>query len=351
MLFLLDPESSHRLTFKLLPLYRAAFAARTEPAQLPVEIAGLIFQNPVGLAAGLDKNAECIEPLASFGFGFIELGTVTPHAQAGNPRPRLFRLTSQGALINRMGFPNCGVETFLENLRTSTRPCPIGINIGKNKNTPNERALEDYVGALRAVYAHADYVAINISSPNTPGLRALQLGSQLEPLMSGLANERNALASAYSKRVPLALKIAPDLDDAQIREIARLVEQYRFDIVIATNTTVARPGLAGIALAEETGGLSGRTLRARSTDVIRQLYGVLQGRVPIIGVGGIESADDAWEKLAAGADALQIYTALIYCGPDVVRDIVAGLRQRVFASGSTTLGQALALARTAEHHR
>jgi dihydroorotate dehydrogenase len=341
LLFLLDPESSHRLTFKLLPLLRANPLARDCTPQLPTTIAGLALRNPVGLAAGLDKNAECVEPLAGFGFGFVELGTVTPRAQAGNPRPRLFRLTAERALINRLGFPNGGVDAFLANLQRARRSCPIGINIGKNKDTPNERALDDYLGALRAVYTFADYITVNISSPNTPGLRALQQGAQLETLLGGLADERRTLATKHGQRVPLALKVAPDLDDAQLEEIARLVEQHGFDMIIATNTTVARPRLAGVALAQETGGLSGRALAPLSTDVIRKLYRRLQGRVPIIGVGGIENADDAWEKLVAGADALQIYTALIYRGPTVVREIVDGLKQRVVASGSADLAAAL----------
>jgi dihydroorotate dehydrogenase len=345
LLFLLDPESSHRLTFKLLPLY-SAHRTRRLP-ELPVTLAGLTFKNPVGLAAGLDKNAECIGPLAGFGFGFVELGTVTPKGQLGNPRPRLFRLTPQQALINRMGFPNGGVDVFLDNLQRAERPCPIGINIGKNKDTPNERALEDYLTALRAVYVHADYVTVNISSPNTPGLRALQQGTQLEALLAGLANERNILARANGKRVPLALKIAPDLDDEQIREIARLVERHGFDIVIATNTTVTRPHLDNVALAQESGGLSGRALKALSNGIVRKLYRALQGRVPIVGVGGIENADDAWEKMVAGADAIQLYTALIYRGPGIVRNIVEGLKQRVDESGSATLAQALARVRNA----
>ena len=343
LLFLLDPESSHRLTFKLLPFYRRPLS---RPPELPARIAGLDFRNPVGLAAGLDKNAECVEPLARIGFGFVELGTVTPRKQEGNPAPRLFRLASQHALINRMGFPNRGVHAFLDSLSRARRTCHIGINIGKNKDTPNEQALDDYVAALRAVYPLADYVTVNISSPNTPGLRALQQGANLEALLDGLANERDALASSHGKRVPLALKIAPDLYDAQLMEIARLTEQYRFDMLIATNTTLTRPGLDAVTLAQETGGLSGPALKTLSTSVIRKLYGALQGRVPIIGVGGIENADDAWDKMVAGADAVQLYTALIYRGPAVVHDIVEGLKRRVAASGEATLAQALVHART-----
>jgi dihydroorotate dehydrogenase len=348
LLFLLDPESSHRLTFKLLSLYRAGIPLQACAPELPVTIAGLALKNPVGLAAGLDKNAECVEPLAGFGFGFIELGTVTPRAQAGNPRPRLFRLTAERALINRLGFPNSGVDAFLANLRRATRPCPIGINIGKNKDTPNEQALDDYLAALRAVYAYADYVTVNISSPNTPGLRALQQGAQLDSLLGGLANERRALGDVHGKRVPLALKVAPDLDDVQLAEIARVVEQHGIDMVIATNTTITRPGLDNVASAQEAGGMSGRALAALSTAVIRKLRNHLNGRVPIIGVGGIENSDDAWEKLVAGADAVQLYTALIYRGPGVVREIVNGLKRRVAATGAANLADALSRARSGQ---
>lgn len=353
LLFRLDPETSHRLTFRWLRAWYALPGAsalarvclmRRMP-RVPVRIMGLELANPVGLAAGLDKNAECVGPFADMGFGFIELGTVTPRPQSGNPRPRLFRLTSVHALINRMGFNNVGMEMFIANLRYWKRFRPIGINIAKNKDTPNERALEDYVLVLRAVYPHADYVTVNISSPNTPGLRALQESEQLASLLAGLQLERSALATRYGHHVPIALKIAPDLDDAQIAEIAQLLLRHRFDAVIATNTTVARPNLEREPLAREAGGLSGRPLQNLSTEVIRKLYRHLQGRVPIIGVGGIENADDAWEKLVAGAEAVQIYTAFVYQGPSIVRKIVKGLADKVADSGSTTLAEALAKAR------
>ena len=350
LLFQLDPEASHHLTFKLLRSYSAvpgAAALRCPAPALPTRLMGLELRNPVGLAAGLDKNAECVGPFADLGFGFLELGTVTPRAQAGNPKPRLFRLTGAHALINRLGFPNAGVEAFLANLKQWRPPCPVGINIGKNKDTPNERALDDYRACLRAVYAHADYVTINVSSPNTPGLRALQEGTQLEALVRGLAAERSLLAATLGRRVPIALKIAPDLDAIQIGEIARLLVEYGFDGVIATNTTVARTGVEHDPLARESGGLSGRPLKARSTEVIRVLYGHLQGRVPIIGVGGIETADDAWEQLRAGAEAVQIYTALIYQGPTVVRRIVEGLARIVASKSARTLPEALVSARAA----
>jgi dihydroorotate dehydrogenase len=353
LLFALDPERSHELTLDLLrrlrpipgalALVRAMWGRRV-PA-LPIEVMGLRFSNPVGLAAGLDKDAACVESLAAFGFGWLELGTVTPRPQPGNPRPRLFRLRRQCALINRMGFNNVGVEAFCANLRAGRPPCPLGINLGKNRDTPIERALDDYVSGLRMVYQLADYVAVNVSSPNTPGLRGLQEGGNLEQLLEGLARERSALADRHGRRVPLALKIAPDLDDTQIDEIARLLLAQRFDAVIATNTTTSRAGVAGEPSIHENGGLSGRPLRDRSTVVIGRLYRQLQGQIPIIGVGGIESADDAWNKLVAGADLVQVYTALIYRGPALVREIATGLADRVRAGGFESLPGAVKAAR------
>ncbi|MBI5612204.1 MAG: quinone-dependent dihydroorotate dehydrogenase [Gammaproteobacteria bacterium] len=349
LLFALDPELTHELSFGLLRgayrvpgLAQLAHGCIAQPIPpLPVEVMGLRFPNPLGLAAGLDKNAEFIQPLADFGFGWLELGTVTPRPQPGNPKPRLFRLPEHKAIINRMGFNNVGAERFLANLRAQPRPCLLGINIGKNRDTPAERAIEDYRGALRAVYPHADYVTVNVSSPNTPGLRGLQEGEALEPLLAALKHEQAALTERHGRRVPLALKIAPDLDDAQIGVIAELVEQHRIEAVIATNTTLARPGLPA-ALATEDGGLSGRPLKELSTATIGKLYARLQGRVPIIGVGGVSSAADAWEKLTAGADLVQIYSALIFEGPGVVHDIVAGLAERVRAGGYPDLRAALA---------
>lgn len=353
LLFRLPAETSHRLTFSLLRLfYRAPGAGAIvravftrQPPALPVAAMGLNFPNPVGLAAGLDKNAEYVQPLSDFGFGFLELGTVTPRPQPGNPKPRLFRLPRQAGLINRMGFNNVGIGRFLVNLARGGKPCPLGVNIGKNRDTPVERAAEDYLTTLRAAYPQADYVAVNISSPNTAGLRDLQNEGNLEELLRALKAEQTALAEKHGRYVPIALKIAPDLDDAQIAAIARLVLEHKFDAVIATNTTIARPGLAGEPLARQSGGLSGRPLKPLSTEIIRKLYSHLRGSVPIIGVGGIESADDAWEKLVAGADLIQIYTVLIYEGPCVVQTIVHGLAERVRASGCATLTEAVAQAR------
>jgi len=353
LLFRLPAETSHRLIFTLLgffyrlpgagALVRTLFVRRL-PA-LPISVMGLHFSNPVGLAAGMDKNAEHIRPLSDFGFGFIEVGTVTPRPQPGNPGPRMFRLTRHAAIINRMGFNNVGVYRMITNLVRQGKPCPVGINIGKNRDTPVERAVEDYLSALQAVYGHADYVAVNISSPNTAGLRELQNEEHLDALLRALKAEQASLAEKHGRYVPIALKIAPDLDDSQIAAIASRVLEHRFDAVIATNTTVTRPGLAEEPLAAQTGGLSGRPIKLLSTEIIRKLYTQLQGNVPIMGVGGIENADDAWEKLVAGADLIQVYTGFIYDGPCIVQAIMSGLAERLHASGGNNLTEAVAHAR------
>jgi len=353
LLFALDAERSHNLTLRLLrtvncipgarALLRRSYADRIPP--LPVEVMGLHFPNPVGLAAGLDKEAHCLAPLTSFGFGFLELGTVTPQPQPGNPKPRLFRLTRHAAIINRMGFNSSGLAVFLANLAVQPRRGVIGINLGKNKLTPDAHALDDYLTGLRAVYAHAGYVTLNVSSPNTPGLRALQQEAPLAALLAALKNEQEILTRTHGRHVPIALKIAPDLDDNEIDRIARLLVAHRMDAVIATNTTITRPGLEHEPLASETGGLSGQPLHALSTQVIRRLYASLQGRIPIIGVGGIGNADHAWEKLVAGADLIQLYTAFIYRGPGVVSEIVRGLAEKVRAQGASNLTDALRRAR------
>ncbi len=357
LLFLLDAETSHTLTLAVLRLFyfipgfgwivRMLYARRAP--SLSVEVMGKHFPNPIGLAAGFDKNARYLEMLADFGFGWLELGTITPQSQPGNPRKRLFRIPSQRALINRMGFNNAGVDVFLENLRRSGKPCLIGVNIGKNRDTLLERATDDYLQALRAVYTHADYVAVNISSPNTPDLRALQEQNKLDDLLRALKTEQVTLAKTRRVYVPIALKVAPDLDDAQIKTVAEKVLEHKFDAVIATNTTLSRPGLDDVLLAKEAGGLSGWPLKDLSTAVIRKLYHHLQGNVPIIGVGGVENANDAWEKLVAGADLIQIYTGFIYKGPGVVKNIVKGLAKRVEVSGEPTLAEAVAKARSGVH--
>ncbi len=350
LLFALDAEVSHDFTLRLLRgtyripgagvLTRSLYRQRTP--LLPAEVMGLHFPNPLGLAAGLDKNATCLAPFSDLGFGFLELGTVTPRAQPGNPRKRMFRLPAHEAVINRMGFNSVGLDTFLANLSKARRSCPVGINIGKNRDTPVERALDDYILALRAVYPVADYVAVNISSPNTPGLRTLQSEQSLVALLEAIKTEKAALARRHARYVPLALKIAPDLSDQGIRGIAQLLLTYGIDAVIATNTTVARPGVENEAAAKEPGGLSGRPLRALATHAIRELYAELAGRIPIIGVGGISDADDAWEKILAGADLLQIYTTLIYQGPAAIRQIVSGIASKMNTLGVTSFAAARA---------
>ena len=351
LLFALDPETAHHLSLRILhgvtrlPGASCGLRALSRPPALPVQLLGLSFPNPVGLAAGLDKEACCARAFHAMGFGFVELGTVTPKPQPGNPRPRLFRLTHHEAILNRMGFNSGGLDTFLANLRQQKKHGLIGINLGKNKDTPQEQATEDYLTGLRAVYTYADYVTINISSPNTPGLRALQDETALNTLLAALKAEQTRLTAQHQRHVPLALKIAPDLEDAAIDGIARLLLRHHIDAVIATNTTLARPGLADEPLAAEAGGVSGRPLRAQSTHVIRRLFATLRGKIPIIGVGGVFSADDAWEKMLAGADLVQIYSAFIYQGPAVIERIVAGLARKVADSGHSSLQKAVADAR------
>ena len=292
---------------------------------MPVRVMGLDFPNPVGLAAGLDKNGEHIDGLAALGFGFVEVGAVTPRPQPGNPRPRLFRLPEAEALINRLGFNNDGVEVLTENIRRSRYRGILGVNVGKNFDTPNERAHEDYIACLRKVYAHASFVTANISSPNTKDLRSLQRAGRLDALLGALAAERDSLAEQYGKRVPLAVKVAPDLDELGIEAIADRVAARGIDAVIATNTTVSREGVGHLPAGREAGGLSGAPLKALATAVVAKLRRALPASVAIIGVGGIASAADAREKLDAGADLVQLYTALVYRGPGLVGEIVRGL--------------------------
>jgi len=283
---------------------------------------GLDFPNPVGLAAGMDKNGDHFPGLGALGFGFVEIGTVTPLAQPGNPRPRLFRVKEHNGIINRMGFNNKGVDYLVSKVVGHSYKGVVGINIGKNKNTPEEKALNDYLICMREVYVHADYITINISSPNTPGLRNLQFGDNLKKLLSGVLQERTQLAEIHNKVVPIAVKIAPDLDDDELRSVADNIVESSMDAIVATNTTVARPGIENHAVAGEVGGLSGGLLREQSTHVIQTLSQHLGGRLPIIGVGGICSRADAREKIEAGASLLQLYTGFIYKGPKLIRDSV-----------------------------
>ena len=332
LLFALDPETAHDAAFVSLDAAAACGVAQLVAPRVrasPVEVMGLTFPNRVGLAAGLDKNAAHIDGLATLGFGFIECGTVTPRPQPGNPKPRMFRLIDAEALINRLGFNNEGVERFLVNVArarfATTRGGILGLNIGKNFDTPNARAIDDYLACLRAVYARASYVTVNISSPNTQGLRELQGDAALEHLLGKLKAEQAKLAQVHGKYTPLVVKIAPDLTPADVRRIARSLMAHAIDGVIATNTTTDRSAVAGSPQAKEAGGLSGRPLGTKSTAVIRTLAAELGGALPIIGVGGIMSGADAREKIVAGATLVQIYTGLIYKGPELVAAIAEAL--------------------------
>ncbi|WP_305073216.1 quinone-dependent dihydroorotate dehydrogenase [Propionivibrio sp.] len=324
ILFSLDPETAHGLGMSGIEfMHRAGIAClmAKQPAGNPVEVMGLKFPNPVGLAAGLDKNGEHVDALAALGFGFIEIGTVTPRPQPGNPKPRMFRITEKQAIINRMGFNNDGVDKLLGNIADSQfarRGGILGINIGKNFDTPIEKAADDYLICLERVYAAASYVAVNISSPNTKNLRELQKDDALDALLGSLKAEQARLAEKHGKYVPLVLKIAPDLEDIQIQSIADLLRQHRMDGVIATNTTLSRDGVEGLPNAQETGGLSGAPVFERSTAVQTKLAAALAGEVPIIGVGGIMGGEEAAAKIKAGARLVQLYTGFIYRGPELV---------------------------------
>ena len=328
-LFALDPETAHHATLDAL---RTAHCLGTlpfvvkRPADDPRKVMGLNFPNPVGLAAGLDKNGGYIDALAALGFGFIEIGTVTPRPQPGNPKPRLFRLPAAQGIINRMGFNNDGVDALVENVKRAKFKGILGINIGKNADTPIEKAADDYLIGLRKVYAHASYVAINISSPNTKNLRQLQGGDELDALLAQLKAEQEKLAQQHGKYVPLAVKIAPDLDTDQIKNIAALLIKHRIDGVIATNTTLSREGVENLPHGNETGGLSGAPVRDKSTAVIRQLAAELHGALPIIGVGGILKGADALEKIQAGAALVQMYSGMIYRGWDLVSECATAIR-------------------------
>jgi dihydroorotate dehydrogenase len=334
-LFAMDAEAAHEATLSALQrAYDCSLTRGLMHSQVlvPTTLMGLRLQNPVGLAAGLDKNGAHIDAMGNLGFGFIEVGTVTPRAQPGNPKPRMFRLPESEALINRLGFNNQGLDTFLANVKRSTwrsRGGIIGLNIGKNADTPIEQAADDYLIGLSGVYPHADYITVNISSPNTKNLRALQGEHELDQLLSQLATRRLALAEQHQKRVPLAVKIAPDLTEEQIDIIAEVLPRHGIDGVIATNTTLAREAVQGQKHAEEAGGLSGAPLHARSLQVIARLRAKLGAEFAIIGVGGIMSGQHAAEKMAAGANAVQLYTGLIYRGPSLVAECAKEIgRQR-----------------------
>ena len=333
LLFTLDAERAHAVTLAALDRLERSGLRRVfvnPVAALPTKALGLSFPNPVGLGAGLDKNGEHIDALFGLGFGFVEIGTVTPRPQPGNPAPRLFRLPRQRALINRMGFNNHGVDALVRNVGRARRKGDgiLGINIGKNKDTPNEQAAQDYLHCLEKVYPLADYVTVNISSPNTAGLRELQEEQALRQLVGSLREAQERLAGVHGRRVPMLVKVAPDLSDADIDAAARVLADLGVDGVVATNTTVSRTGVQDDPLAGETGGLSGAPLIGQSTLVLRRLRTRLPERIPLIGVGGILSGADAAAKTAAGAQLVQCYSGLIYRGPDLIGECVEAIRRR-----------------------
>lgn len=352
-LFALDPERAHDLTMAKLAMASKSpfltaqvhrFFGKNIP-DLPVSCMGIDFKHPVGLAAGLDKDARALPAFSAMGFSGVEMGTVTPKAQPGNEKPRMFRLVEDEALINRMGFNSDGVDAFLANIRKTEDTAVAGINIGKNAVTSIDDAHLDYVSAMQRVYSHADYITINISSPNTKSLRELQNEDSLDDLLLKLKAAQAKCHKVHKRYVPIALKVAPDLTSDEIESIAELVISHQFDALIASNTTITRPESLQSKHASEGGGLSGAPVKDLATDCIRQFYKLLNGRVQIIGVGGIKDADDAWEKMLAGADYVQIYSQFIYQGPSMIGDIVRGLKAKVQAQGFDDLPTALAALR------
>jgi dihydroorotate dehydrogenase len=332
VLFRLSAEAAHELTLEglaagarlgLLP------ALAIKVSDLPVTVMGIEFPNPVGLAAGLDKNASAVDGLAALGFGFVEVGTVTPLPQLGSPKPRLFRLPKAQAIINRMGFNNKGVDHLIKNVKKAKFKGVLGINIGKNADTPVADAVTDYIICMQKVYAYASYITINISSPNTLGLRDLQYGESLTQLLGALKKEQATLEKVHGRYVPLAVKIAPDMDEEQLQGVAHCLLEQKMDAVIATNTTLGRDGVSELEFGDEAGGLSGAPVKDKSTQTIADLYAILGESVPIIGVGGISSGEDAVEKLAAGARLLQVYSGLIYQGPGLIKQCVDACRSVV----------------------
>ncbi len=330
LLFSLDPEKSHDLSLAMMGRMQDSpfrFLMEQQRVEDPFELWGLTFPNRVGLAAGLDKNGAYVEALGALGFGFIEVGTVTPRAQPGNPKPRLFRLKESEAIINRMGFNNLGVDNLVENVKRAKFDGVLGINIGKNKDTPEERAVDDYIIGMEKVYPYADYITVNISSPNTPGLRDLQFGEVLNELLRSIKDKQSNLAKRHRKEVPVLVKIAPDLTDSEIEQTADSFLSHKVDGVIATNTTLSRDAVTGQPFAEEAGGLSGRPLTDMSTQVLKKLNTALKGEIPTIGVGGIHDGHSAVEKVAAGASLVQIYSCFIYQGPALIREAAKAIAQ------------------------
>lgn len=331
-LFSLDAEQAHNFTVKTLglvgktPLSYLLQTALRCPQGTPKTCMGIQFKNPIGLAAGADKNGEAIDGFGALGFGFIEVGTVTPLAQDGNPKPRQFRLTEVEGIINRNGFNNYGVDHLVENVKKARYDGVIGINIGKNTTTSVENGKGDYIYCLNKVYNHAGYITINISSPNSPGLRQLQYGEALDDLLQAVKARQAELAEYYNKYVPIAVKIAPDQTDAELVQIADTLRRHKMDGVIATNTTISRESVSGIANAEQQGGLSGKPLQQLSTQIISRLHQELKGEIPIIGSGGIDSVESGKQKIAAGAELLQLYSGLIYHGPQLVKALVEGIK-------------------------
>ena len=325
ILFKFDAETIHEFTMSMLHFMGKTpfkFFLRQKVQYKPIEVMGLTFPNPIGLAAGLDKNGVAVDGLGEFGFGFIEIGTVTPVAQSGNPKKRLFRIIPAEGIINRMGFNNDGVDQLLDNISDLKYKGILGINIGKNKVTPLERSIDDYLICMDKVYASADYITVNISSPNTPDLRKLQYGEAFDHLLETLKNKQGDLQKLHNKYVPLVIKIAPDITDQELEHIAQSLLKFKIDGVIATNTTISREMVYDLPHAYETGGLSGRPLQQKSTEVIRKLYKIIGDQIPIIGVGGVDSVSAAREKFEAGAKLVQVYTGFIYQGPELIKKLV-----------------------------
>lgn len=328
-LFKMDAEHAHEWTTRMMRIANSLgllTAGQGPLPQSPVECLGLKFPNALGLAAGMDKSASAVEAWAALGFGFVEVGTLTPRPQPGNPKPRLFRLPEHEALINRMGFNNVGIHAAVKRLEKRQTIAVVGVNIGKNFDTPNDEAVNDYLYCLKVAYPVADYIAVNISSPNTKGLRDLQAEESIRQLLAALKKEQASLQTEHGKKVPVLVKIAPDLEGAQIEALARVFNELAVDGVIATNTTINRAAVLGHPLEKEAGGLSGAPVRERSTEVIKAFRSLLNEQTPIIGVGGILSGADAQEKLKAGASLVQVYSGLVYRGPGLVRDVLEAIR-------------------------